>query len=458
MLPGDLIARRFLVEREVSSDDAPAIEGLTVWLARDVRLEREVWVHHIDSAAPSAVLRAAAHSRLVSDARLVKVLAHGVERSAEQRTSYVVTKAPQGRPLSTLLRGGALPRDVAVCLVQQVNAALTKALSSGEHHGAVDSSTVWLNSRGTVEVWGLGFVGELVSQAGLSKGRTERADAQALARLTVHLLTGLDAAEASISDLDAELGDSLTSMCKAVLRSAGPKSLAEHAKALGNTQRGALAAFASANPSLWWDAAVPAIAGTDESAVEIDGVGELSPAEDEVLEDPIVEAASVEEALVDEPTVVEDIVVEDIVEEDFAAGPYDDVAQPEAVVQERPRTRFGGAVDDIDEFHDIVAAQNATPRVTALEAALDALQRRFPASAPIARAAEAAHRRAAQPVPFNVVPLVVMGLLAVVVYAGYVAFERVQAEPEPTQKPGVTQEYPEYTFGPSATASPAEEG
>ena len=446
MLPGDLIARRFLVEREVSSDGAPTIEGLTVWLARDVRLEREVWVHHIDSAAPSAVLRAAARARLVSDARLVKVLAHGVERGGEDRTNYVVTKAPEGKPLSFVLRSGSLPPDVAVSVVQQVNAALTKAVLSGEHHGAIDASTVWLTPRGTVEVWGLGFAGVLFSQAGLSKGRTERADAQALARLTVKLLTGLDAAEASISDLDPELSEPLTSMSKAVLRSAGPKTLAEHAKALGSAQRGALNAFASANPSLWWDSAFSATVKRNEPAREVESAADL-PGETEEEPEVSIPAVPVLGEQVDDQLAVE----EDLDQEES----YEDATvEPETEVQERPRTRFGGAVDDIDEFHDIVAAQNATPRVTALEATLNALQRRFPASAPIARAAEAAHRRASQPVPFNVVPLVVIGLLAVVVYAGFVAFERVQAEPEPTQKPGVTQEYPEYTFGPSPT-SPA---
>ena len=74
-------------------------------------------------------------------------------------------------------------------------------------------------------------------------------------------------------------------------------------------------------------------------------------------------------------------------------------------------------MDDLDEFHDIVAAQNVGTEESVAEALLERLHQRFPRSAPLANAAKVAHHRAQAPAPLNVGPL----LVAVLVVGVFVA-------------------------------------
>ena len=122
----------------------------------------------------------------------------------------------------------------------------------------------------------------------------------------------------------------------------------------------------------------------------------------------------------------------------------------------RLRTRFGGAVDDIDEFHDIVAAQNVDSAPSVVEAIFERLHQRFPRSAPLADFAEAAHRRAQTVAPFNVGPLLVALFVVALFVAGVIGASMITQPIDPPVD-GLnhpSQVYPEFTVGQVHTPSP----
>ncbi len=122
----------------------------------------------------------------------------------------------------------------------------------------------------------------------------------------------------------------------------------------------------------------------------------------------------------------------------------------------RLRTRFGRAVDDIDEFHDIVAAQNVDAAPSVLEELLERLHRRFPKSDPLADLAAAAHRRAQIVAPFNVGPLLVASLIVLLFVAVVIGAAMIT---QPIEVPfdgydNPSQTYPAYTFGQTPAPTP----
>ncbi|NTV38902.1 MAG: hypothetical protein HGA51_02955, partial [Demequinaceae bacterium] len=119
----------------------------------------------------------------------------------------------------------------------------------------------------------------------------------------------------------------------------------------------------------------------------------------------------------------------------------------------RPRTRFGGAVDDLDEFHDIVAAQNEGTQQSVAEAVLERLHQRFPSSAPLANAAAVARRRAQAAAPLNAGPLLV-AILLVTVFVAAIVGASLLTKPYVPDFDGYNnpaQTYPEYTVGMTPT-------
>jgi hypothetical protein len=428
---GETIGRRFRLVRSEEYD----LPGATLFVARDLRLQQDVTVHVVSSLAPSSVIRAAHRAQVVRDRRLTRVLAAGHERREGERLAYVVSERPAGVRLDALLGQVAFLPATAAAVVGEAAATLRVPGRSGIHHGMIRARCLTITPRGRVMMSGLGLEGELGGQAGLGRGRSERADAVALARIFVTAVTGMDADEVTSPDLPADLTKPARDLCEALLRGSGPLTLEHITDALGTGSARALRAIVAEAPTLWWPSApeeadVHDVAGADEAAAP---AAELD-TEADVAAD--VEADRKVESL-PEPAAVEP-------------------AEPSTA---RLRTRFGGAVDDIDEFHDIVAEQNVTSSPSVVEAIFERLHQRFPRSAPLADFAEAAHRRAQTTPPFNVGPLLV-ALLVVAVFVAAVIGAAMMAQPLDPPDNGFnnpSQTYPEFTVGQTSAPDPSPE-
>jgi len=429
---GDLIARRFRLVRTEEYD----IPGATRFVAHDTRLNQDVTVDIISSLAPTSVVRAAHRAQVERDRRLTRVLAAGSERRDGERLVYVVSERPAGVRLDDIIGRVAFLPATAAAIVGEASAILAVPLRSGVHHGMIRASSLTVTARGRVMLSGLGVEGELGSQAHLVRGRTERADAIALARIFVAAVTAVDADDVTADDLPEDLPESARDLCEALLRGSGPLTLAQITAALGKGDVGTLRAFSSEAPTLWWTRSPVVVEGPVAEEVE-------SPVEEET--DPNAVAAppgEVAEPDTDEVTDAGD-------EGEPAEEPLDQSAT-------RLRTRFGRAVDDIDEFHDIVAAQNADPAPSVLEEILERLHRRFPGSAPLADLATAARERAQVVAPFNVGPLLVAMLIVTVFVTAVISASMIT---QPFDTPfdrynNPSQTYPAYTFGQTPTPTP----
>jgi len=433
---GDIIARRFVVVRAEDAD----LPGVDRFLAKDTRLAVDVTIDIITSSAPSSVIRAAQRARVVRDKRLVRVLATGTEREAASRLSFVVTERPQGVRLDALLGKVAFAPASAAAVVGEAAAALAAVAHGKNHHGMVRPEAITVTETGRVMLSGLGIDGELASQAGLAKGRTERADAIALAGVFLTAVTAKAPHEASKSDLPDDLSHAAKKLCGRFIDGAGPATLAEVVRALGPGDARVLRALVAEAPTLWWPRAAGVLAA---------GIGSQAVvADNEAIHEAETDAAIV----ADEPEVLaDDEVADDEVADDEVAET--DVAVPTA----RPRTRFGGAVDDLDEFRDIVADQNTTSPPSVAEAILERLHQRFPRSASLGTAATAAHRRAQASAPLNVAPLLVSLLVVALFVAAIIAAALITKPytPEFDGHNNPPQTFPAFTPGPTPTPAPS---
>lgn len=464
---GDTIARRFVV---VSSDDAD-VPGVDRFLGRDTRLGTDVTINIVTSLAPTSVVRAAQRARVLRDPRLVRVLAAGVEGSGKNRLAYVVTERPHGVRLDELLGRVALTPASAGAVIGEAASALVSAGLAGEHHGMLRDRSIVVTARGRVVVAGLGIDGELAGQAGLGKGRREKADALALTRLYLAAVTAMDADAVTRDDLPDDLPRAARDLCVTYIKGSGPHTLASVATALGTGRTPLLRALVEEAPRLWWPRSagglVPDSDEVEVGAEFVDAEGVAAPLadaadaslgadalDDTALDTPDLDATALDETALDETDLDETALDADAV----ATGELPVVPEtPEApAAPERPRTRFGGAVDDLDEFHDIVADQNAQPRQAVLEAILERLHGRFPGSVPLANAARAAHRRAQAPAPFRPAPLLVSLMVLAIFVATVMAISRIQQPLEPPGGADQPHVYPEYTFGIDATPSPSD--
>jgi len=204
---------------------------------------------------------------------------------------------------------------------------------------------------------------------------------------------------------------------------------------LGTGDAAALRALVVEAPTLWWPPAPEVVDVVVDDLVEApakedaDGIDLAAPPED------VAERAARDDTDVDEQDASEDLV------------------DPSST---RLRTRFGRAVDDIDEFHDIIAAQDVDYAPSVLEAVFERLHKRFPSSAPLADLAAAAHRRAQTVAPFNVGPLLValliVGLFVVAIIGASMITQPIDTPFDGYNNP--SQTYPEYTFGQTPTPTP----
>lgn len=446
MQAGDIIARRFRLVREEQYD----VPGATRFVAHDARLHRAVTVDIVSSLAPTSVLRAARRAQTVRDRRLTRILAAGTERQGKDRHTYVVSERVAGVRLDELVGTVAFLPATACAIIGEASATLRAAERGGLRHGMIRARSLTVTPRGRVVISGLAVEHELASQAGVEHGRSERDDAVALARLYVTAVTAMDPDEVTAEDLPDDLPRPARALCEALLRGSGPVHLADVVKALGTGNTTVLKALVAEAPRLWWPTA-PALAEVAaDLAVDVatDAETTLAPEGEAVVEP---EAAPEGDASAD-GAVATALDEDRLVSEDEVEGD-EEPADPSST---RLRTRFGRAVDDIDEFRDIVAAQDKDFEPSVMEAILERLHRRFPRSAPLADLAAAAHRRAQTVPPFNVGPLLVAVLIVAVFVAGVIGASMIT---RPIDLPfdgynNPSQTYPEYTHGQTPSATP----
>ncbi|PKQ14462.1 MAG: hypothetical protein CVT68_11750, partial [Actinobacteria bacterium HGW-Actinobacteria-8] len=261
---GDMIARRFRLVRTEEYD----IPGATRFVAYDTRLDQDVTVDIVSSLAPTAVVRAAHRARVVRDRRLTRILAANSERRDGGRVTYVVSERPAGVRLDELLGEVAFVPATAAAIVGEAAAVLGVPLRSGEHHGMLRPQSLTVTPRGRVTLSGLGFEGELGSQAHLIRGRTERADAIALVRLFVTAVTAMDADAVTADDLPEDLTEAARDLCEALLRGSGPLTLAQITAALGTGDTSALRTLVEEAPTLWWPPEPEHVDSADLAATE----------------------------------------------------------------------------------------------------------------------------------------------------------------------------------------------
>jgi len=426
---GATIARRYVLEAEEDYD----LPGVRRFRARDTRLAATVSVDLITAQAPMAVLINASQARVVRDKRLTRVLASGTHVAADATHPFVVTERPAGVALDLLVGHVAMIPTVAAAVVGEAASALATAAQVGVHHGAIRAQALTVTTGGRVMLAGLGLDGELISQARQGHGRSERADAQALGVLFVEAVTGKDAADVVLEDLPEDLTPAALQLAQATLAGRGPTTLAAVTGALGHGNTAVLRAMAQEAPSLWWPDSTLLAPVVDVEAVEAD---EPEPADIALTEAEPTDA----EPSDTEPT--------------DAAVHHGADTHHGATASARPRTFFG-AVDDLDEFRDIVAAQNVTRKPTRMERFLGRLHTLFPGSAPLARALESAHARAQRPAPLNAGPLVVGIMVTLVFVAAVVALSTIGTTVEPTydRHNNPINTYPEYTYSPTPAPS-----
>lgn len=440
---GDRIARRYVAQRP----DDVQLDGATSFIGRDERLHRFVTIHRVTSVAPTSVIKAANRARLVGDQRFARVLAASTEGTGANRRSYVVTERPQGIGLDEMLGMAALAPDVAAAVVGAAADALSRAARDGVFHGVVTARNLVVTAKGRVIITGLGFEGELARQSGRLSRHRDRDDAIALARLYVEGVTGRSFGEVVPDDLPEDLSPAAHDFAVSVIKGKGPRALDAVVESLGTGSYPALRLLADEAPRLWWPAApslpAPLPSGDDDAiTTEIDVV-------------PVADVPVAHVPVDDLPT--DEIAAADVATDLEVAPVEAEIVDEDAIIEveppQRPLTRFGRAVDDLDEFHDIVAAQNAVVRPSVMEAILNRLENRFPGSDALARAALAARERAQAPAPFRPGPLLVSLFIVTVFVASMVAIDRIQTPIDPIGDGDPGESYPEFSFAPQPPGS-----
>ncbi len=475
---GATIARRYVLDSEDSYD----LDGVQRFIAHDTRLDRKVNVDIVTCKAPSAVVSAAGRARVLRDKRLARVLAAGRERIGGASVPYIVTERPAGIHVADLLGKVVFVPDAAAAVVGEAAAALQVAVQAGEHHGMVRPSALFVTDRGRVIVSGMGIDGELAVQAGRSRGRGEKADAVALAKVFLTAITGMPADEVTVDDLPDDLSPAAAKLARAAVKGSGPKRLADVTAALGVGDTRLLRAMAEEAPSLWWPSApvVEAVPSVETVPADALPVVETVPADaSRTVGAPLDVEAPARPVQPDAPARPEGPAPDDHPTQELppveaeiltaAEGTGTEVEVSDIVDAEvvrtdelpvvRPRTRFGGAVDDIDEFHDILTDQSRTTKPTIVEVTLQWLHARYPDAQPLAQASEAARRRAQLEASINPGPLLVgLGVVALFV-ASMLALDAIGREWEPDFErynlPAAT--YPVFTFGPDGPGASSDQ-
>ena len=465
MHAGATLSRRFTLLRPGSYD----VPGVERWVARDERRSVEVHVDLLTGSAPGEIREAAVRAAQVRDLRFARVLATGRETLGGSRVTYVATETPVALPLTVVLSQRIVPAPVAAAIISEAAHALKAAASLGVHHGFLRAEALHLVDTGRVVISGLGTDGALASQAGLSKKASQAADARALARLHLALVTGLDPDNVMVDDVPEDLSPRAADMARATISGQPPQTFDDVARALSPADSRVLRDVSHTLSSWAWipgaePAPLPPIArfGLDVSlGSDINHRAGLAAAlvlvglrtSDDLAR--TVQAGRTT-SLVPAPQVEE---ASQHLDPGHVPVSEDEAARFSTSVR-RAAARDAQKEMGLDTWHTIATEQNRTTPPSVVQAVLEWLHRRWPRSVALSTAAEQARHRARRPAPLRTGPVLVSIFLAITLVAGIVAFEVLIAPFGAGDEANVEppSHYPEFTYSPEPLPSPSDEG
>jgi len=377
-----------------------SVPSAEVWHAHDTRLGLPVIVLVAESSGRASLLDAIERARTIRDPRFARVIESGLiesETTEDAGRPYAVLESPEGLSVASLLARRFVPAPVARALVGEATRVVAAAAERGLRHGEIVPELLTVTNRGRVVLAGAGVVEAFVASSPGRRSVTERDDALALGTLFVRAVSGEDPVDLPTEKLPPDLTRAERDLAYVLSHGSARPSLSNIVRVLGT-----------------WDPSLLRTLSTDlrhfpRRAYE-----------------PVVEAAPI----TDEIPVL-----------DAAAAP---AAAPTITDEE--------AAWSLDTFEDVAVIED-TPSI--LEAVLSALSRRFPRFSPITRALEKVRARVTGGPQINATRWFLLGGFVAIVLIGIWAIQWVTSPYVPTidlHNPP-PQEYPEFTFGPSASPS-----
>ena len=218
-----------IADRYLRRDEVPGLlTGARVFRAHDEILDREVLVVVPETDDVATVLDAARRGALVNEPELVKVLDVGEDGPLP----YIVTDAPTGEPLTSVVGRGPLTGGAARAVVGPLATAIDRARRRGVHHGAVGPGAVFVGKDGP-QLFGLGFAGTLAG-ADSSPDTADRRDTQGLVEVLYLAVTGSPVSDpvvpaSAVREVPADLDTIITT---ALIEHTGPRHPQELANAV----------------------------------------------------------------------------------------------------------------------------------------------------------------------------------------------------------------------------------
>jgi hypothetical protein len=453
---GATLGRRFTALRTEPHD----IPGVVRWVAHDSRRDIEVTLDVLVGLAPGAVRQAAVRAAQVRDAHFARVLASGRENVGSERITYVVTERPSGVKVSDLTHERVVPVSTAAAIVGDVARALQVAAGQGIHHGHLRAQALTVTDSGRVVVSGLDADGELATQAGLGRGRTERADATSLALLFLALITGMDAEQVTVPDLPSGLTAGAANLARAAIAGTGPTTLAEVADGLGPADAAALRSLRSTAADMPPVEPEPVVVAPREPLAEPVAIAP------ETLHEATHQAELAHAADVAAPAVAAAVTAHTLSVSSLSAEPVRDgshyaTEQEAAAFSKRTRRAVERTRHEplaLDAFEEISQHQNEGPDRSIAQAMLEWVQRHVPQNAPLDALVERTQERAQRSGPINSGPLLVGLALTALIIVGLVSFSLLTAPPENAgELRDPEPSYPEFTYSPEPLPSPSGE-
>lgn len=422
------------------------VPGVDRWLARDARLNEEVVADLLTSVAPSAVRRLAAAASQVRDARLSRILATGSHIDGE-RLLYLVSERTRGVRLDEVMATRVVEPDAAAAIVGEVARALEVGAAAQLHHGYVRPSAITITPQGRVVLSGLAVDGELATQAGVGRGRTEKSDVRALMRIYIQAVTGKDPDAVLAKSLPSSLPTPAAALARSFLGGRVPSRLAQVSTAMGPATPAALTDFAARSRTF---PLTPARVEQLEREREERRRRDAPP----VAPEAIVEAQAKADAVValshSSPEVSE-VVETGEIPVVTGLGGAGNAAGSQPTVPPSTAAPSTAADDPLDVLEQITEVQNPERDRAVWEIITSELARRWPDVDRLQTMAVRAQAQAARPGPLRAGPLIVaLGTIGVVV-AAYIAVTLAQEPIAPDRPPTTPHEYPAFPLSPSPT-------
>lgn len=221
VLRDTVIGSRYLLIDPV----ADGLDDASTWAAEDQILGRAVRLSLVRGPRAALALDESRRAALVHGPGFLRVLDAGTSPEGD----YVVTEAPRGRSLATLVAAGPLSGEQARAVIGQAATALESAARLGVHHLALRPESLLVDGT-RVAVAGLGLDGVLHPSAVSPGDDAVHPDLRALAALLHLALTGAEpepgAAFVSPGTLVAGVPHDLDDLCAQLLGDGSPQDSA----------------------------------------------------------------------------------------------------------------------------------------------------------------------------------------------------------------------------------------